>query len=96
MDHAETLWCRESDPYCELLEAARGMLLGGKHDGPCDHVNDPDVPCWLHRQMFATRKARLAAAVEWVDRAEGKHDHDFPHRTRNVLPGKTVTADFHS
>jgi hypothetical protein len=44
--------------YTPLADAARDILKGGRHDGPCEHTLH-DGACRLHVGIYRARRARL-------------------------------------
>lgn len=49
--------------YDALMAAAREVLRGGEHDGPCSPISDYE-PCELHSATAQLRQARLQELIE--------------------------------
>jgi hypothetical protein len=46
-----------------LADAARGVLNGGRHDGPCSY-DLPEGACSIHVSTYRMRRAKLLRLVE--------------------------------
>jgi hypothetical protein len=55
--------CPAGEPVQRLVAAARQMLQGGAHDGPCTNEDEPDEACDLHIEAYNARLAALVMAL---------------------------------